>query len=164
MAAGNTYVAIASTTISSTLTEVTFSSISSAYTDLVLVVAPTAGALADTALQFNSDTASNYSRTYLNGNGTTASSGRNSADTRIRVDYSGATSGSNGVQIINIMSYSNATTYKTALIRASNASYGTDAVVGLWRSTSAITTVRIFCDGGGNWTAGFISLYGILAA
>ena len=164
MPAGNTYVAIASTTISSTITEVTFSSISSAYTDLVLVLAPTAGSLADTAMQFNSDTGSNYSRMYLTGNGTAASSGRNSGDTRIRLSYFGGTGGSAGVQIINIMNYSNANTNKTILNRNSNANYGTDANIGLWRNTSAINTVRIFCDGGGNWTAGFVSLYGIAAA
>lgn len=160
----NTYVAIATTTISSTLTEVTFSSISSAYTDLILVLAPTAGSTADTAIQFNSDTGSNYSRTYLTGNGTTASSGRNSSDTRIRLTYNGVTGGSAGVQIIQIMNYANTTTNKTILNRNSNANYGTDANVGLWRSTSAINTIRIFCDGGGNWTSGFVSLYGIAAA
>lgn len=164
MPAGNTYVAIASTAISSTVTEVTFSSVSSAYTDLVLVLAPTAGGIADTAIQFNSDTGSNYSRTYLTGNGTAASSGRNSGDTRIRLTYNGVTGGSAGVQIIQIMNYANATTNKTILNRNSNANYGTDANVGLWRSTSAINTIRIFCDGGGNWTAGFVSLYGIAAA
>lgn len=164
MAAGNTYVPIASTTISSTLTEVIFSSISSAYTDLILIVAPTAGATADTALQFNSDTGANYSRTYLTGNGTAASSGRTSSDTRLRLTYNGVTAGANGMQIINIMNYANATTNKTVLNRNSNATYGTDANVGLWRSTAAITTVRIYCEAGGNWTAGFISLYGIAAA
>lgn len=160
----NTFEAIASTTISSTLTEVTFSSISSAYTDLVLVLAPTAGSIADTAIQFNSDTGSNYSRTYLTGNGSTTASGRNSNDTRIRLTYNGGTSGSAGVQIIQIMNYANTTTNKTILNRNANANYGTDANVGLWRSTSAINTIRIFCDGGGNWTAGFVSLYGIKAA
>lgn len=164
MPAGNTYVAIANTTISSTVTEVIFSSISSAYTDLVLVLAPTAGGLADTALQFNSDTGANYSRTYLTGNGTTASSGRNSSDTRIRTNYYGGTSGATGMQIIQIMNYSNATTNKTVLIRANNTTYGTDAIVGLWRNTGAITSLRIYCDGGGNWTSGNVSLYGIASA
>jgi hypothetical protein len=159
-----TYEPIATTAVSSTVTEVIFSSISSAYTDLILVVAPTAGALADTGLQFNSDTGANYSRTYLNGNGTSAISGRNSGDTRIRTNYSGATGGSNGMQIIQIMNYANSTTNKSVLIRANNASYGTDAVVGLWRSTAAITSLRIYCDGGGNWTAGNFTLYGIKAA
>ena len=164
MAAGNTYVAIARLAISGTVTYEPFSSVSSAYTDLVLVLAPTAGGLADTAIQFNSDTGSNYSRTYLTGNGTAASSGRNSGDTRIRLTYNGGTGGSAGFQISQKMNYANASTNKAILNRNSNANYGTDANVGLWRSTSAINTIRIFCDGGGNWTAGFVSLYGIAAA
>ena len=164
MPAGNTYEAIANTTISSTITEVIFSSISSAYTDLILVVAPTAGAGADLALRFNSDTGSNYSSTYVTGSGTAASSGRYSNDTRIRTNYFGGTAGASGMQIIQIMNYSNSTTNKTVLVRAGNTLYGTDAVVGLWRNTAAITSLRIFCDGGGNWTSGNISLYGIKAA
>jgi hypothetical protein len=34
----------------------------------------------------------------------------------------------------------------------------------MWRNTAAINTVRIYCDGGGNWTSGNIKLYGIEAA
>jgi hypothetical protein len=159
-----TYTLINAGAISGTVTEMVFTSIPATYTDLLVVVEPTAGSLADTAIQFNSDTGSNYSRTYLTGNGTAASSGRNSGDTRIRLNYFGGTGGSAGIQIINIMDYANATTFKTVLNRCSNANYGTDANVGLWRNTTAITTVRVYCDGGGNWTAGNIKLYGIEAA
>jgi hypothetical protein len=43
--------------------------------------------------------------------------------------------------IVHIMNYSNTTTYKTALIRANNAAVGVSLFAGLWRSTSAISTV-----------------------
>lgn len=158
-----TYTLINAGAISGTVTDVTFTSIPATYTDLIIVVEPTAGSLADTAVQFNSDTGTNYSRTYLTGNGTTASSGRNSTDTRIRLTYYGGTGSGSGIQIIHIMDYANTTTYKTVLNRCSNANYGTDANVGLWRSTAAITTIKVYCDGGGNWTAGNIKLYGIEA-
>ena len=64
MAAGITYTPITSTTLGSNTASVTFSSISSAYTDLVLVVAGALdGANWVPTLQFNSDTGTNYSTT-----------------------------------------------------------------------------------------------------
>ncbi|NBQ97859.1 MAG: hypothetical protein EBU12_06490, partial [Microbacteriaceae bacterium] len=62
MAAGNTYSQIASTTLGSAASSVTFSSIAATYTDLVIVVqaAVTAGSIA-LRMQFNSDTGTNYS-------------------------------------------------------------------------------------------------------
>ena len=159
-----TYTLISGGAISSTITEVIFTSIPSTYTDLVLVVAPTAGAGADLALRFNSDTGTNYSSTYGTGNGTTASSARYVDDTRIRTNYFGGTAGASGMQIIQIMDYANSATNKTVLSRANNTLYGTDVVVGLWRNTSAITSLRIYCDVSGNWTSGNIKLYGIEAA
>jgi hypothetical protein len=74
--------------------------------------------------------------------------------------------------IYQIMNYSNTTTYKTSLTRQNTvdaADYnGTLTAVGLWRSTSAITSVAIQLTRGGsayNFTSGSIfTLYGIKAA
>ena len=62
MAAGNTYVAIATNTLSSAAASVTFSSISGAYTDLVLVTNATlaSGGAANLWCRFNGDGAANY--------------------------------------------------------------------------------------------------------
>ena len=79
MAAGATYVPLASTTLSSDTGSVTFSSISSSYTDLVIIMSVqgntggTAQGSNTNFLRFNGDTASNYSYTYLSGNGTSLS-------------------------------------------------------------------------------------------
>lgn len=65
-----TYEPIATTTASGSSSSITFSSISSAYTDLVLVANASVTSGSDTAiLRFNGDTGSNYSRTFLSGNG-----------------------------------------------------------------------------------------------
>ena len=65
---------------------------------------------------------------------------------------------------IDIMNYSNATTFKTCLVRAGAANNSTLATVGLWRNTAAITSVSITCDGANFVIGSTFSLYGIKAA
>jgi hypothetical protein len=168
----STYEPIATTTLGSNNANITFSSIPSTYTDLVLVMNYGSNS-ADTvvSLQFNSDTGSNYSVTTLGGNGSSAFSGRNSNQTIMRiVNNIGATSGSiYNMSILNIMNYQNSTTYKTVIARSGTAasppSPGTEATVGLWRSTSAITSLVLNNFSGGNFITGStFTLYGIKAA
>lgn len=167
-----TYVSLATTTVSgSTTNSVSFSSFSG-YTDLIIVAnGYTLTSDISQRIRFNSDTGNNYSLTYLGGNGTTASSGRTTSGSGIYANYltgwnSSSTTTSNW--IFQIMNYANASTYKTCLSRANTAtggSYpGTEALVGLWRSTSAITTISV--EAGYSGTHYFASgstftLYGI---
>jgi hypothetical protein len=112
------------------------------------------------------DTGSNYSRTGLTGTGSAASSYRNSSQTLFYCDNNSAPDASNFnyVDVINLMNYSNTTTYKTFLNRANNAGYGVEAQVGLWRSTSAINTILLGVASG-TWAVGTtFTLYGIKAA
>jgi hypothetical protein len=169
MAAGSTYTPIATTTLGSATQFVTFSSIGSSYTDLILVVNAAGASTQDMYCQINSDSGSNYSKTILFGNGSTAGSARTSNDTLAMVDYYGTPDSTlgNSVQIIQFMNYSNTSTYKSILSRSSRASGGTDAIVNLWRSTSAITSVqlRLGSSGGANFLTGStFTLYGILSA
>ena len=71
-----TYEKVQSTTLSSTQSTVTFSSISGAYTDLVLVMGGSNSANSDLRMRFNGDTGSNYSVTVLFGDGSAANSFR----------------------------------------------------------------------------------------
>ena len=162
MAAGITYTPIATTDVTSSVADVTFSSISGSYTDLVLIISPisTATSGVDIAFQFNSDTGSNYSLTGLYGNGSSATSYRKSSRTRIDAAY---TANFQPMLRFNIMNYSNTTTYKTIIGRDDSASNAAETLVGLWQSTSAITSIKIFATSG-NITAGTFSLYGITAA
>ena len=170
MPAGSTYEPIATTTLGSATASVTFSSISGSYTDLVLVANVADNGGTNVYLQVGNgsiDTASNYSTTVLTGNGTTAYSYRESSQTQILYAFEGTppASPSFGTYIINLNNYSNATTFKTALIRANSASSGTDAIVGLWRSTSAINTIKLSCQGATVYSTGStFTLYGIAAA
>jgi hypothetical protein len=160
-----TYEPISTTTLSTATASVTFSSISGTYTDLVLVVNGQVSTSQQIALQFNSDTASNYSVTALYGDGSSAASARNSSTTSIVGGFGWFGSATIGTSIINIQNYSNATTYKTAIGRGNLSSDYVHTGVGLWRSTSAITSITMFVSGGYNWNSGAtFTLYGIKAA
>ena len=159
MPAGNTYTAIATQTLGSAVSSVTFSSIPSTYTDLVMVVAGTVNSATAMDVTFNSDTGSNYSRTLLTGDGSSASSSRVSNATNLGLGF---LSTSQSVSIIQLMNYANTTTFKTILARGNAADNRTVATVGLWRSTSAITSINF--AGATYQTGTTFSLYGILAA
>ena len=161
----STYTPIATTTLGSPAASYTFSSIPSTYTDLVVVVQAQISGGAGTAwIQLNSDTATNYSDTFLTGNGSSATSTRNSSVDRLYIGdaYSSGT----GNFIMNFMNYSNTTTYKTSLYRSNVPASSLSAVAGLWRSTSAISSITIGHNAAGqNWIAGStFTLYGIKAA
>ena len=171
-----TYEPIATYTVSgSTTNSVSFSSIAGTYTDLVIVAnGYTLTADISQRIRFNSDSATNYSLTYVGGNGSAASSGRTSSGTGIYANYlTGWTSTSTQPSnwIFQVMNYSNATTYKTALSRANTPTGGTypgtEAVVGLWRSTSAITSISVEAGYSAShyFAAGTtLTLYGIKSA
>ena len=67
--------------------------------------------------------------------------------------------------MVSINNYSNATTYKTVLWRDNSNTY-VAAQAGLWRSTSAITSITLSTNSSAtNFASGStFSLYGILAA
>jgi len=163
MAAGNTYTPIATTTFVSAQASYTFSSIPSTYTDLVLVsnlISPSSGSL---YIRVNSDTATNYSRTNLYGNGTTVTSDRASSETLSYV-YPGAIGASPTTLITTFNNYSNATTNKTWITRANDTTLDVSAVVALWRSTAAINTILFAINTGTMGIGTTFTLYGITAA
>lgn len=161
-----TYEPIATTTLGSSAASYTFSSIPSTFTDLRLVVnGVQTGTSGNPYITLNSDTGTNYSITVLSGNGSSATSSRSSNAAFI---YFGITAEVRNTMIfmgtVDLMNYKNTTTNKTVLARAGNASFGTDAIVGLWRNTAAITSITVDLDAG-NWNTGTtFTLYGIKAA
>lgn len=158
-----TYTPIATNTLTSAAANITFSSIPSTYTDLLIMGNGTAGSSVSFKLQFNGDTGLNYSVTYLYGTGSSAASGTNAnIDAIIGM---GRVSTVMSSSIINIQNYSNTTTNKTVIGRGDAANSITIATVGLWRNTSAISSIVVALEGGGNISAGTtLSLYGIKAA
>jgi hypothetical protein len=165
----STYEPIATTTLGGTATSITFSSISSAYTDLVAVAAiASTTAPDDLTFRINGDTSSIYSATILFGTGSSAGSGRLTTRSSGIGSYYGTpnTVVNNSVQILNFMNYSNSTTYKTILVRANRSDSGVDAMVDLWRNTAAIDSITFGIGGSFSNTIAIgstITLYGIKA-
>jgi hypothetical protein len=162
--ATNTYVALDKVTVGTATPSITFSSISQAYTDLVVVVsAPSASASAYSSVTVNGDSGANYSFTRLYGTGSAAGSNRGSSMNYWQTQYL-YSSGTYFNAICHFMNYSNTTTNKTMIERYNDAAYEVDAQVNLWRSTAAITSIT-FSRVSGNFAVGStFSLYGIASA
>jgi hypothetical protein len=178
----STYEPIATNTLSSAATSVTFSSIPSTYTDLVLVTSSKSApspASDDIRIYItlNNDASSGlYSGTVLYGNGTSALSYRETGRNQVDNSIQSATNATAGYAIFtyNIMNYANTTTFKTVLQRSGSNSNNTPSynaagtAVSLWRNTNAITRVDAVAQGGAS-VVGFaigstFTLYGIRAA
>ena len=159
-----TYDKIATTTLSSSQSSVTFSSISSAYTDLILIInGPITSGENSYGMRLNSDTSSNYSTTALYGDGSSAQSLRQTNATRMFV---GRADTSNSTSIINLMNYSNTNKNKVVLARGASGSYSM-IQASYWRQTAAINSITIAqYDFGGIHLAqtSTFTLYGILKA
>jgi len=160
-----TYTPIATQTLGSAAASITFSSIPSTYTDLRLVLTSTTSAADTWILQFNGDTANNYSATVLDGNGTTAASSNNTSQASIRLFFAGTTSTTVPETLsVDVFSYAGSTN-KTLLATSSTDQNGSGTVelcAGLWRSTAAITQVTLKLLGGNNFATGSIAtIWGI---
>jgi len=163
----STYEPIASQTLGSDTAEVTFSSIASSWTDLVVI-----GLLDFTSsgvalwVRFNGDTGSNYSYTVLTGNGSSAASARGSSQTQALVGFPnwGGSTAQDNLTIIQVMSYANTNVYKTLLHSSALASQGVHRGVSLWRDTSAISSLTLRVNSGSIATGSVISLFGVKAA
>lgn len=156
-----TYEAIETKTLGSSQTSVTFTSVPTTYTDLVLIVNGTGSGLAALKLQVGNgsvDTGSNYSFTNIQGDGTSATSSRGSSATEMNLGLMDTTI---STSIFHFMNYSNTTTYKTFLGSGADTAYAIRKVVGLWRSTAAINTFTV--SGTTLQTNTTLSLYGIKA-
>ena len=162
-----TYTPIATYSLLSDTATIDFTSITGTYKDLVLVGADiqtdnTGSSYNAVQIKLNNDTTSLYSFSSIEGDGTTATSNRDSND-RLYVGFAPQTSATTkGNLIMSLMNYSNTTTNKTVLTRSNAAAFGTQARVSLYRSTSAITQITVFFTGTVKYKTGTtFTLYGI---
>jgi hypothetical protein len=163
----STEVAIATTTLGSAASTITFSSISSAYTDLRLVLVNKMSGNGGNGIRvrYNSDSATNYSYTEIAGYGSVIST-RGTNETAALVNLLGAGSTTIPINInMDIFSYAGST-YKTMLASTAGDLDGSGSVelgVTLWRSTSAITSIVLSSVDAFNFAIGTTAtLYGIL--
>lgn len=163
----STYDAIATTTLGSASSSITFTGIPSTYTDLRLVVVM-AGDTSNTCfIRYNNDSGSSYSELMLWGNGTTVSTFVAGGRNRIAIgsDIVGTTN-SPFLAEINIFGYAQSI-YKTTLVATSEDFNGSGIVrrqASTWQDLTAINRIDIGRTGG-NFNAGTIAtIYGIKAA
>ena len=123
-------------------------------------------------MQFNGDTGSNYAYHRLNGNGSSAAAEGFANVTLIEAGYGeiggGGLANTMGVSVIDIHDYASTTRNKTVRSFSGTDQNNTNGIVGLasglWRSTSAISTLTI--KGYNNGTDPFVTyssfaLYGV---
>ena len=160
-----TYEPIATTTLSTTAANITFSSIAATYTDLQIVLTGTVTVANNPKIQFNSDTASNYSYRSINGDGATATtSSASSSNGLLTINNMDTTIP--GFIRINILSYTGSTkkTFFSAYSLDKNGSGNVGSILGVWNNTAAITQVLIDSGGTTFKTGTTATLYGIKAA
>lgn len=161
-----TYTPIATQTLGTATTTVTFSSIPSTYTDLIMIVTAKTDVAGSSynflRVRFNNDSTSTYSMTFMGGDGSVTGSGRYSTQNLL---YAGlatqASSTDFGQSILQFQNYSNTTTYKTMLSRGNTAGSQVNATVGLWSSTSAINRIDIIYPSQNYAIGCTFTLYGI---
>ena len=161
-----TYDSIATTTLSSAASSITFNSIPGTFTDLRLVIVCTTSAEANMCLQFNSDTGTNYSSTFLRGNGASATSARLTNWDSVILDTPTSTSTTvPHLFTADIFSYAGSTNKTVLGTEAAdrNGSGGVNGSVNLWRNTAAITSIKIYGSGANLNSGTTATLYGIKA-
>jgi hypothetical protein len=165
-----TYEKIATTTLGSAAASIDFTSISSAYTDLRLVLVCTTSISRTLWMRFNSDSGTNYSTTSLLGDGFSAASYRTTSVSRIEVTDAntiGTDTTIPELYTVDLFSYAGST-FKTVLTTGSKDRNGSGEAlrkVGLYRSTSAVNEINILLNTTGNFNTGTTAtLYGILKA
>jgi hypothetical protein len=162
-----TYTPIATTNLSG-VSNYTFTSIPTTYTDLILIGSINGVSVAaDIWYRVGNgsvDTGTNYSWTWLSGFLATADSERASNNSKLYIDGWGTIGTGNSIIKTQINNYSNTTTFKTVLTQRTDAAKEANAQVGLWRSTSAINTLQLGLDSGTFNSGTVLTLYGIEAA
>jgi len=166
------YESIATTTLSSSASSITFSSIPATFKHLqIRALFGTAGAGSAYIINFNSDTGNNYSYHYLNGNGASATVGASTSRAfTIVTDNSGAgVTTSPTATVIDILDYTS--TAKNKTVRSlvgfdGNGSGDIRLASGLYFATPAAITSISFAGDGASTLAQHskFALYGIKGA
>jgi hypothetical protein len=168
----NTYTKIATNTVSSAVASITFSSIPSTYTDLIVKASCRSDRAAtddNISFVFNGNIAANYSMKRIYGSGSTVSSSSslanaNYADAR-SIPAASNTASTFGNADFYIPNYTSSN-YKSVSIDAVSENNATAAEMGLnaglWSQTAAITSITFYPTYGANFVQySTFTLYGI---
>ena len=148
-----------------------FNNIPQTYQDLMLVGytrTTSTGTTIPISAYFNAYSATGWSGTYLQGNGSSAISSRSLQSTpTYGVNFYGAaasaTSGIFTSYTMHILNYASTSTFKTVLLRAAtdlNGSGTVDLTANLWSNTAGVSMIATYF-GAGFAVGSIITLYGI---
>jgi hypothetical protein len=154
-----TYKALATVTLGSSASSVTFSSIPATYRDLVIVVAGTNSTSSGLYLRLNGDTGANYTAVYAYGTGSSVVSATNIVINGLYVGN--FTNAGQSVSTNHLMDYSATDKHKTMLGRGSDPSNFVIMQATRWANTTAVTSVQVLPASGTMSTGMTISMYGI---
>lgn len=162
----STEVAIATTTLGSATSTITFSSIPATYTDLRLVLVARASVdNSSVAFRLNNDSSTVYSLTSIYGNGSSAVSSRSDGQSRGFLQaWNGMMTATTTAYFADIFSYTGST-FKTVLATGNedvNGAGSISSVVNLWRNTAAVNRLDLIAVGANFSIGTTATLYGIL--
>jgi len=162
----NTYYLIEEKILTTTTSDITFSSIPATYTDLKLTASVralrTGFPADDLVIQFNGST-SGYSgkRLYAIGSGITSDTQSDIRGFASDADETANVFGSNDFYIPNYLS----SNYKSVSVDMVTETNGSDAPIGLfaglWSNTAAINSIKVFCNNSNMVQYSTFYLYGI---
>lgn len=166
--ATNTYVALSTNVLTTSASYVEFTSIPQGYTDLRLVMqarTDTGNNVDYAVVKLNNDATSLYSRNEMYGDGSSVGSVRSA---NFLIGISSTAQGSNTqlkcMSTIDFMNYSSSSIYKSVLYEERDAGNIVLNGVGLYRSTTAISSITL-TPYYGAWQAGStFTIYGIAAS
>ena len=161
-----TYRPLATVTLGSSASSVTFSSIPATYRDLIVVANFTQTDTTTAAIRFNSDTGSNYSYVSMTGSGAGALSSQGSGQDLIFIPFFTTSASSQAFSFSQVMDYSATDKHKTVLTRdlttrTTDSLLATVSQANRWANTAAITTLQVFMRAGNFNAGGRFDLYGI---
>ncbi len=156
---------LANVTLGSAVNSVTFSSISSAYRDLILVITGGSGSFSSFEYRFNGSS-SGYTWVGMEANGSTAAAASNTS-TALDGNYNYWVEDigtSNTVYEMQLLDYSATDKHKMAIYKVRAATTGVASYTGRWANTAAVTQVVVSRAGGNTWRTGStFALYGVSA-
>jgi len=168
----NSYESIATTTLSTSTSSVTFSSFTG-YTHLqlraIMQSSVSGSGYKDLFIRLNSDTGSNYARHGLYGDGSAAVAYGTASIARMEVALTipETTNTGFGVVVIDLLDYLNTNKYKTMRALGGTDNNGAGYVglfSSLWQNTNAITSIELLPSSGNFNTYSQFALYGIKGA
>jgi hypothetical protein len=163
-----TYTPLATVTLGTAASSVTFSSIPATYRDLILVI--TVKSVSGNGypyLRLNADSGNNYNRVSVSGGSAGVRSALDAGLSFISLSYDAFAITSDGFDsTTQFLDYSATDKHKTTLTRANQAAGGTttaEALANRWANTAAITSAQLLLSSG-NFAAGStFNLYGVIA-